>query len=346
MVFSPVLLLGFISANARLGSSAVPLYPQGQEGYGDRLAQYEGLIRTVSRVRDAVWLDPNSPEAIKVVSETIREVERPLPLLESTRLDLSADEDCRMPVARAVQTAAGLLRSEFASALRERDSRRVVRAGIALLRTSEILKYADRQSHIRESAATTQAVRMLRSALPLLKPHELSVLSSALLAIESTRPHLTSMFERDLHLFLRLGYSFKMNQKFIDAARVGRSALNDVQAGKPLAKSLDRISQWDGGPERERLWLMLAAWELCIRDEVETLRAVRELAIEARFREVKALGADPRDMPGLGMPPEMLADPATGLEAVMRLSQRGVALEWGQANADCLAPVRTLLARR
>lgn len=346
MVFSPVLLLAFISATARLGSSAVPLYPQAEEDYGARLAQYEGLIRTVSNVSEVVWRNPTAPDAAKIISDTIREVERPLPLLESTRLDLSADEDCRMPVARAVQTAAGLLRTEFASALRDGDSRRVIRAGIALLRASEILKYCDRQSHIRESAATAQAVRMLRSALPLLKPHELSVLSSALLAIESTRPHLTSMFERDLHLFLRLGYSFKMSQKFIDAARVGRSALNDIQSGKPLAKCLNRIAQWEDGPERERLWVMLASWELCIRDEVATLRSVRELAIEARFREVKALGADPRDMPGLGMPPEMLADPATGREAQIQLGPRGVALEWGSESADCLAPKGTLLARR
>ncbi|MCH8273779.1 MAG: hypothetical protein IH851_03230 [Armatimonadetes bacterium] len=346
MLLSPILFLGWIAVSARVSNLSTPPHRSEPAGFRERLEAHIPFVQAARRLGDMDNSDPLDPEHLSILHQALEELRNPLPPVECTQYGVGYREDVRRPIFEAQEVTLNRAQRATEALIRAGRFDEATETAVGYTRAAWTMRYADFSAHAFSNTRLVSAGKLLAQVLPMLDAHRLAWVSDALIALEASRTSVATIMRRDLDLLARNLLPGGDISNTEQVTLIAADALKAFKEGKPLQPLLQRVSLWSRSPQRDRLWMMLAEWELATRHEAANQRQLRSLIVDVRWLELVVAERDPNRFYRLGIPSYALTDPSTGRPATLEVSETGARLLFSTESTVRLFPSDDVVAVR
>lgn len=282
MALSPVLYVGFIGVTSRVASLGEVVFEGDPPGFAERLEAYRPFVLASAEL-DA----GDDPGAVR---RLIQEASKDLPVLESTRFGVTSDEDVRSPIVRAQHRAFEALDRQLRSLNEGGRAAECVSLAVQAFAIADLLRLSDSLSLSRSTGFQVSLVNTIRQHLPRLRADDLERIVNQLLAYEARRRQLRSLLRNELHLLVVESNFWTPPARRKEALKLAIQAMKAALAGDSILRFVRQASEIPHERTREDVCRTLTAWEVAMKSEDQSQRAIRSLIVEARSRQLAMRG--------------------------------------------------------
>ena len=266
MAFSPLLVLAFIGFRGRV-EWLQPVPAGDPAGYARRLESYQDFVRYARKLRRYKG-DPLAKENLDAISMTLGRIAAAMPGVEASSAEPSARDDVRRPITTAEQMVFHKGRFAFDSLIKAKRYDEAVELAAGMHRLCLLTRCFDFPSLITSSNQLKQLTKLITVLAPKLTPDKKHWLAEQIELSEQIRESPVNIMRNDLRL-LSLEFNMVGADENRDPAvpKVAVQAFTTARQGVELSNYLIRVSQWPRSVDRDRLWSVLASWQIILKKE-------------------------------------------------------------------------------
>jgi hypothetical protein len=253
--FSPLLGLG---ALGWMGRATLDCPPQGDSrGYQARLLAYQPFVRACSRLETEVDID-----------RAIASLPPGYPAVESSSEGVAAKDDVRWPIVDAANRLFRECSIRFKANFRRGDYQDAAAMALSMHRASLVIRYFDFTSFMASGSKLNTTANCLRTVCERLTPAQLAAVRGAILKGEAEPHRLFDLMRNDLTL-LDAEYRRVATGEGLDPAipKAASQAIRQASHSGDLQPFLDRLDCWRRTADKDRLWPLVASWQILLRRE-------------------------------------------------------------------------------
>ena len=266
LALSPLLVLAFIGFRGR--SEYLQPIPTGDPaGYARRLESYSDFVRASRKLRREKG-GPLDKGNMSRLSDTLSHIATAMAGVEASSAEPSARDDVRRPITTAEQIVFHRGRTALEALIRAKRYEEAAELAAGMHRLCLLTRCFDFPSLITSSNQLNQITKLIAVLAPKLSPDKKHWLAEQIEISEQTRESPVNIMRNDLRLL-----SLEFNMVGVDENRdpaipkVAVQAFTTARQGIELSNYLIRVSQWPRSVDRDRLWSVLASWQIILKKE-------------------------------------------------------------------------------
>lgn len=282
MAFLPLITLSAIGWRGR-APWPEPQTAVDPPGFSKRLEAYADFVRSSKKLRrcKGSYL---APANLAALHDTLNRVNPAMPGVEAPSNETSK-VDVRQPITVAEELTFRRGRATLDAYIALQKFDQAARLLPPLYRLCLSTRCFDFPTFVTTSVQLSQLITRMRMVVPRLSVEQRKWLVEQIELERETRESSTDIMRNDLRLLsleLITGTSGDVSDPGVPA--VASQAFQIVKNGGLLDRYLQRVSTWPRSPQRDRLWSVLASWQIIIKKENSEKRAL-ESALQTKFKD-------------------------------------------------------------
>lgn len=225
-----------------------------------RLATYRPFVQAVKRLTEK----PNNPILLEDALENANPAK--LAKLPSSLGVPPGRDDFRRPIITAQSRLFTRTKAAIENAIAKGDYDYAARLTVLAHRLTFVSREFGFSPFVATSNQRTQLIELLESLFAVLPEHQRTVLRHAIASNELQGKPPYDIMSNDVRLLtLDLKTTGAESGRDPALARVAAEAMRRAIAGEDIGWYIDRISKWQQNNDRDRLWQMIASWQIMLK---------------------------------------------------------------------------------